>query len=140
MSQGEGGGRPLKFKSVKKLQAKIDSYFARCDKGESVDIVDRKTGKVASIKRKIPYTITGLAIDLETTRETLCDYGKKDKFSDTIKTAKLRVENYNELQLHLGKHAAGPIFALKNFGWKDKTEIEAPGPFQVIMSPGDEDL
>ena len=95
------GGRPLKFTTVEELQQKIGVYF------EDTDIAE--------------WTITGLALALDTSRETLCDYESKDKYSDTIKKAKLMVENSYELDLKkYGK--SGTIFALKNFNWKDKTE------------------
>lgn len=112
MSQGEGGGRPRKFKNVDDLQALIDAYFADCD------------------ENKIPYTITGLALSMGTWRIVLLDYeaGKYDepgqKFSNTIKLAKAKVENYAEQKLFGGCAAAGPIFALKNFGWKDTTQVD----------------
>jgi len=35
------------------------------------------------------------------------------------------VELYNEYAAHKKMNPAGPIFILKNFGWKDKLEIEA---------------
>ena len=35
------------------------------------------------------------------------------------------VEMYNEYAAHKKQNPAGPIFILKNFGWKDKFEIEA---------------
>ncbi len=35
------------------------------------------------------------------------------------------VEMYNEYAAHKKMNPAGPIFILKNFGWKDKFEIEA---------------
>jgi len=99
-------GKPLKFKTVEILQEKIDDYFNTCDKqGE-------------------PYMITGLALHLDTTRETLCDYGRKDGYSDAIKKAKLKVESSYEKRL-IKQGRSGDIFALKNFGWKDKQEVES---------------
>lgn len=102
------GGRPLKFDSVETLKNLIDGYFQ--------DMDDK--GK--------PYTITGLALTLDTTRETLLDYEARDEFSDTIKKAKLKCHNYAEDFLYTGKNATGAIFNLKNnWGWRDKTEIDA---------------
>ena len=95
------GGRPMKFKTPEELQKKIDAYFKKTPDDE--------------------ITITGLAIALDTTRETLIDYGKRDEFSDTIKNAKDRVANEYEKDLRK-KGRSGDIFALKNFGWKDKQE------------------
>lgn len=84
-----------------------------------------------------PYLITGLALALDTTRETLLDYenGNRDlaedheeydpdvpKFSDTIKKAKLKCQSFSEGKL-FEPNATGPIFSLKNnYGWRDKTE------------------
>lgn len=97
-------GRPKKFKSKEALQKLIDEYFEDCEN-------NRKH-----------VTITGLALWLDTTRETLMDYEKDVKFSDTIKKAKLRVENAYENRL-IDRGNGGDIFALKQFGWKDKQEV-----------------
>lgn len=91
----------MKFKSVKALQEKIDAYFNETPLHEQ--------------------TITGMALFLDTTRETLCDYQVKDKYSDIIKKAKLRVEHACEL---VGVERGRPfdIFRLKQLGWTDKQE------------------
>jgi DNA-packaging protein gp3 len=101
-------GRPLKFSSVKEMQEKIDAYFEECDQKED------------------PYTITGLALALDTTRDVLLDYQEKDEYSNTIKKAKLKCENYAEKHLFKGKNGVvGAIFNLKNnySRWVDKQEI-----------------
>ena len=100
------GGRPPKWNTPEELQAEIDKYFEYCD------------------EEHIPLTITGLALALDTTRETLMDYQNNDKFSYTVKKAKLRIENAYEQRL-IANGRAGDIFALKNFGWTDKQEITA---------------
>ena len=102
-------GRPVKFKSKKELEKKIEAYFKNCD------------------EREIPYTITGMALWLDTTRRTVLDYEEKDKFSHTIKKAKLKIEGYAEKELfrHAGQ-IAGIIFNLKNnWDWVDKQEIDS---------------
>ncbi len=142
MSDKNVGGRPLKFKSVKELQTKIDRYFEECDphweditswntelvKGQPVVDEDGRVRQHEVTKRvltkQIPYTITGLALALDTSRETLLDYEEKDKFSDTIKKAKARCHSYAERQL-FGGNPTGPIFNLKNnYAWRDKTETD----------------
>ena len=102
-------GRPLKFKTVEELQEKIDVYFDETEDDE--------------------WTITGLAMALDTYRDVLIDYqdGKYDEddkdFSNAVKKAKLKVENGYEIDLK--KHGrSGTIFALKNFNWKDKNETD----------------
>jgi len=73
------------------------------------------------------HTWTGLAIWLGfESRQSLEDYKKKDGFSYPIKKALLRIESIYEESL-FAKNAAGPIFALKNFGWRDRQEVEQSG-------------
>lgn len=100
------GGRPPKWKSPEELQVLIDKYFLDCEANNE------------------PLTITGLAMALDTYRETLMNYQEKDEFMDTIKKAKQRIENaYEQRLIKYGR--SGDIFALKNFNWTDKQEIEA---------------
>lgn len=101
-------GRPLKFKSVEELQDKIDKYFTMCDDKDK------------------PYTISGLAVALDTSRQTLINYEDKEQYFDTIKRAKQKIEAYAEELLCKGGNAAGVIFSLKNnYKWVDKQEIQA---------------
>lgn len=105
-------GRPLKFENPDQLALMCDGYFKLCD------------------ERKEPYTVTGLALFLDTTRETLLDYeDDRPEYSDTVKKAKARCENYVEKYLFTGKNVVGAIFNLKNNykGWKDKQETELTG-------------
>lgn len=103
-------GRPLKFQTLEELTTIADKYFLETPENE--------------------WTITGLALALDTTRELLIDYQEKDEFSDTIKKYKLKVHNAYEKDLRK-KGRSGDIFALKNFGWKDKNETELSGKLEV---------
>ncbi len=106
----EKGGQPPKFNSVEELQAKIDRYYSECE------------------AKELPYTITGLCLALDITRQTLLNYQNKDEYFDTIKKAKLKCENYAEQQLFTGKNVAGVIFNMKNnYGWVDKIENKITG-------------
>jgi hypothetical protein len=103
-------GRPLKFQSPKELQDKIDEYF------QSTPIEEQM--------------ITGLAVHLDTSRETLCDYesteNSRKEFSDTVKKAKERIEfAYEKRGLKVGN--AFDIFRLKNMGWRDNYQNEITG-------------
>lgn len=117
------GGRPLKFPDVETLQAKIDAYFDSCTADADGE----------------PITITGLALALDTDRQTLINYQERPEFFDAIKKAKSRVENAYEKRL-IKRGAGGDIFALKNFDWSDKTETAITGaggePFSVKVSFG----
>lgn len=113
------GGRPLKFKSPEELQEQIDKYY------------------IWAKENKKHITITGLAWYLDTNRQCLLRYQEEDsellksvddntkqKFRDTIKRAKARIEMEYEETLYNKNSSVGGIFTLKNnFGWVDKQEI-----------------
>ena len=97
----------MKFNSPQEIEKLADEYFKMCD----------EKGK--------PYTITGLALALDTDRRTLLNYEEKDDFFPTIKKVKQKVENYAEEKLFNGSNTAGVIFNLKNnYGWVDKQEVD----------------
>ncbi len=99
-------GRPPLFKSPKEFDEAVERYLAECEAKDT------------------PLTLTGLAYSLGFSDKTsLYDYEKKDEFSHSVKKARLAVENSYEMRLY-GANASGPIFALKNFGWRDKQEVE----------------
>jgi len=103
------GGRPPLFDDPEKLQIKIDEYF-------------QQDGK---------KTISGLAYYLGfEDRQSFYDYGKRDGFSYIIKRARLWMESYYE-ELTQGNNVAGPIFVLKNMGWRDAHDLTSDGK-QII--------
>lgn len=109
-------GRPPIYEDPKKLYDRIVEYFTYIQ-GELDD--DKKV-----IREPEPLTVTGLSIFLGfNSKGTLYEYAKKKEFSDSIKRALLFVEQKYEEML-LSKASTGAIFALKNMGWKDKTEVE----------------
>jgi len=126
------GGRPRRFNTVEEMQVLIDRYFQECKENNE------------------PLTITGLALALGfTSRQAVMNYegflddnGKM--FLDTIKTAKLRIENaYEKRNIENGR--GGDIFALKQFDWTDKQEIKHSGEMNlnnktVFAEMSDEDL
>lgn len=95
-------GRPPIWDDPEEFEKAVDQYFDNTE---------------------INHTWTGLAIHLGfESRQSLEDYKKKDGFSYPIKKALLKIERkYEEAMM---KQPAGAIFALKNFGWKDKQEID----------------
>lgn len=109
-------GRPLLFKTKEELQSRIDDYFESCWEE------DEESGKRKQIR---PYTVTGLANYLDTSRQTLINYESKEEFFDTIKKAKDLCEQYADEYLYVGKNVAGAIFNLvNNYGWKNKQETD----------------
>lgn len=153
MTDKHAGGRPLKFQSVKEVQKKIDVYFASCDPHmeEITEWLDARDGKgqlkkdehglnyLVEVTHKVmtkqqPYLITGLALALDTSRETLLDYEDRPEFSDTIKAAKDKCQWYTEHNLNTASNATGSIFSLKNnYGWREKTELENSGEQKIIV-------
>lgn len=85
-----------------------------------------------------PYTISWLCLHLSCDKETIIEYAKLGQFSDTIKNAYLKVQWQYEDRLH-GNNPTGAIFALKNFGRKDKTEVEQSTTLQ-FKTPTRDDI
>lgn len=114
------------------MQAIIDNYFESVRlHALNADVIDgNMTDEELAIFHLQPYsrpTVTGLALALDLTRQGLLEYEEKGEFSDTVKKAKARVEQFIEDRL-FENAPAGAIFNLKNnFGWKDKTEVEQSG-------------
>ncbi len=130
--------KPLKFNTVEELEDKIQEYFDSCFEHQWVDeyfrdeegnrvIKENGRYKKVPVKKLVnikPLTITGLAVHLDTSRQTLVNYEKREKYFDAIKRAKAYIEAYTESCL-FGNNVTGVIFNLKNnYGWKDRTEID----------------
>lgn len=166
--------KPLKFKTVEDLTKGIDNYFASLydyardmwgnrlkdkDYKAPTDGSDDDNPYAGFVMKKVKVaTVTGLAVALGTTRETLLDYesGKYDdhdaqgnhitlepeqqewndqqaKYSDTIKRAKLMILEDTEQQLFKPGRATGAIFSLKvNYEWQDKNVTELHDPDGVL--------
>ena len=114
-------GRPPAYQSVEELQAKINEYFER---GVNTRAVVVGSGNNKQVVEMPCPTITGLVLYLGfCDRQSFYAYENKPLFNYTIKKARSRIEQVYEELLHAGL-GAGAIFALKNFGWVDKTEIQ----------------
>lgn len=98
------GGRPLKFQSLNQLKDIGDRYFAETPETE--------------------WTVSGLSLALDSDRETVRNYkDNREEFSGTIKRYWGMIERAYEKDLRR-KGRSGDIFALKNFGWSDRQEVE----------------
>ena len=101
------------YETPELLQEKIDDYFKN---GVAKKIVK-------DVEVPVP-TITGLVLHCGfADRISFYEYEKKPGFTNTIKKARTFIEKTYEELLHTG-NVTGAIFALKNFGWKDRTEID----------------
>ena len=131
---GNPVGRPLKYKSAEEMQILIDKYFEDCD-NYMFKTYDEEGNEVFKHQPK-PYTITGLGLALNLSRQDLLQYQGRKEFADTVKRAKQRCENYAEEQLFRQGNTAGVIFNLKNnYGYKDKQEVEAEVSQTIKITP-----
>lgn len=104
-------GRPLNWQNPEDFERAVEEYFD----------TDKEP------------TWTGLAIHLGfESRQSLWEYSKKDGFSLPVKKALQRIENKYEKAILKG-NPAGAIFALKNFGWKDRQEVEQSGGTSITV-------
>lgn len=120
-------GRPRIYNDPDELDQECTKYFSQL-KGEVT----------------VKPTVTGLALFLGfASKQSLYDYEKNELFSYPIKKALLQVENSYETSLY-SNAVAGPIFALKNMGWKDRSEVENRYPDGVrikhVYQEGNEPL
>lgn len=99
-------GQPKYYETPEAMQEAIDAYFADCAANQE------------------PITITGLALWLGfTSRQSLLHYeGYSKEFFDTVRKAKMRVENAYEKRL-IARGNSGDVFALKNFDWTDTSTV-----------------
>lgn len=112
-------GRPPKYETEDELQEAIDDYFNNGVTKRKVT-VGRANNRMV-IEVPVP-TITGLVLHLGfESRQSFYDLEKQDKFSYTVKRARTFIEKEYEEQLQT-TGSTGAIFALKNFGWIDRTE------------------
>lgn len=121
-------GAPPIYDNAAEMDGVIAEYFQQFEGKE----ISAKLGELRP-------TITGLVLFLGfCSRQSFYDYEKKPDFSYTVKSARARIENIYE-QMLSSKHSTGAIFALKNFEWTDKQEIEHSSsvekPFILQVKP-----
>jgi DNA-binding XRE family transcriptional regulator len=131
------GGRPLKVGTLEQLDLAIQNYFAECDPHTTKALVE--TGRDSKgnmlfdtrtvLTEQRPYLVTGLALALGVSRQTLLNYRERDKFFDSITMAVQRCEAYAESQLY-GPFANGARFNLinnykgKHQDWAERSEVD----------------
>lgn len=110
-----------KIKTQEELENKINEYFKDCD------------------KRKVPYTMTGLANTLGIDRTTLINYSNDIEYSTLVKKAKSRVEQQIEENGLMGKaNSVFSIFNLKNnYGWRDQQEVKMTNEIENLSTLAD---
>ena len=134
-------GRNPKYKDPAEMQSDIDAYFRACEGEPFLDeegnaLLDKQGAPV--IVNAKPPTVSGLALALGlNSRQSLLNYQGKKMFADTVKRAKLRVEEYCERQLFDRDKRQGAEFNLRfNFRWDEREEKEGEkGGGGVVLLP-----
>lgn len=136
---GNNMGRPPLFDNPEALQAKVDEYFIWV-LGEREWVVNDSGEREERVKRAACHTtVTGMALFLGfESRQSIYDYEERGDFSYIIKKARMKVEDAYEQRLH-GTTPTGAIFALKNMGWKDRTEVAPVTPDGKALSESSDD-
>lgn len=117
----EHEGRPLVFKTVADLEAKIREYFDWCD-GRTRTTYD-KDGNEKSYVWGAPYGMAGLAYFLDVDRKTITNYSHRDKYFPALAQARARIEADLEQRIIESRTPQGGIFMAKNnFGYVDETK------------------
>ena len=108
-----------KFKTAEELQFMIDDYFEMCN------------------SKRRPYSISGLALHLGLTTNTLRNYEKgygDTEYSDIMETAKQRIEEFAECALYDNKKSAGAKYVLENnFSWSNKQDVNLSGEVNQVV-------
>jgi hypothetical protein len=98
-------GRPRLFSSPIEFDSIVDAYILKCQNPD----------------KPIAITLTGMVLALGfCSKDTFYEYQKYPEFTDSVKRARLLIEQEYENRLLSSSNAAASIFALKNFGWADK--------------------
>jgi len=108
-------GRPRKLTSAIKAKKLINKYFQDCKINDE------------------PITYCGYALALGfSKRDTVAEYiARNDDLSGPIAAGAMRVQKYYESLLSKAG-CNGAIFALKNYGWRDKQEHDVTTQGQPI--------
>jgi hypothetical protein len=116
-------GRPRIYESAEELEEAIYNYFY-----PKIEFIQER-------EKILKPSVTGLALSLGfASKQSLYDYEKDERFSYPIKRALSMIEQYHEERLSENS-VTGSIFALKNMGWKDKTEtdMKIDGGVQIVF-------
>ena len=98
-------GRPRRWDTPEDLQKQVDPYFQDCE--------DR--GRYPPI--------AGLAYYCKVDRHTIYNYKNKDEYFHIVKRAREYIEMELE-QFIMQKGNVGSIFIAKQYGYKDRQEID----------------
>ena len=101
-------GRPPLWKTKEDLEKSLDGFFEWCESNSYIPDVE------------------GMAVYLDCSRETICQYEKLEEFSDTIKKVKNKIAFHKKQGAMSGKiNPTVFVFDFKNnHHYNDKTEVD----------------
>jgi hypothetical protein len=106
------------YENADKLMEKVEEYF---------DITEPKF-----------QTRAGLCIHLGITKQTFLNYKngtQGDEMKEVCEWACTRLENKYEVDLSLRPNPTGPIFALKQYGWRDSQDVDLKSSgFEIVCN------
>ena len=113
-------GAPALYLTPQDLDARVVEYFSDT---KNMYKVKKRTAFGEEYEQPVP-TISDLVLFLGfADRHSFYAYEVRPEFSNIIKKARTMIERIYESNLH-GGNCVGSIFALKNFGWTDKVEVQ----------------
>lgn len=131
-------GRGPAYRDPAEMERAIDAYFRDCEgeilRGEDGEPVLDRGGKPLVVNAH-PPTVSGLALALGfSSRQSLLNYQGKPGFAETVRRARLRVEDYCEGRLYDKDGRQGAEFALRhNFSWLEPEDTGEPGETGVVV-------
>lgn len=106
------------FKSAEELMEKVEEYFNETD-----------------VKLQ---TRAGLCVFLGITKMTFINYKngtQGEEMKEVCEWACTRLENKYEIDLNLRPNPTGPIFALKQYGWRDNQDVDVKSSgFEIVCN------
>ena len=114
-------GRPALFRTPAEMQRKIDEYFST--QVGDFPVRDKYGNQIYNkaglpLIKEQPPTVAGLALFLGfADRTSFYEYKARAEFTDTVKRAITRIEEYAERGVMVKDKPTGNIFWLKNHGW-----------------------
>ena len=110
----------FKYDSLEALEADIDKYFSDCDARPVLVDGNQITDKHGNpmFHPPEPYTLEGLALALNITPATLCNYGREDyadgRYFEAINRARTKCLAYNSKRLYDKEGSNGAKFYATN--------------------------
>ena len=112
-------GPERKYKTPELMDKRCVEYFEWVKQGDEDD-------------KRYP-TVTGLIIFLKLSKATFYVYKERVGYKEILARASMMVENGYEMELR-SRNVTGSIFALKQFGWTDRQDINQSIVVQSLPS------